>query len=168
MNATEKKTWQDELTELAEANDGALSPAIVLEKAEDKSSALHSKFEWNQGAAAHAYRLMQAAGLIRACRVRVVISPHEAARVVRCRSEAGYDSSVRLRQFVHTTRYNDDANFASIDKALSHAPSREQLIEERLTEMESAAKWLETYGFAANVKPIYRVAARIRKLIAGK
>lgn len=44
--------------------DGLVQPEQVVEAAQDLDSPLHSFFEWDEGAAAHQYRLVQARGLI--------------------------------------------------------------------------------------------------------
>jgi hypothetical protein len=45
--------------------DDLIRPVDVVEAARDEDSPLHKYFEWNNGAAAHAYRLVQARNLIR-------------------------------------------------------------------------------------------------------
>lgn len=59
------------LAKIAEENDGNLTPDAVLEDARSKKSPLHDQFEWNDGEAAHKYRLEQARTLIRSVRVEV-------------------------------------------------------------------------------------------------
>lgn len=60
------------LAKIAEENGGNLTPDAVLEDARSKKSPLHDQFEWNDGEAAHKYRLDQARTLIRSVRVEVV------------------------------------------------------------------------------------------------
>lgn len=60
---------QEELIRIYQ-RDGKLTPGMVLEEAAKPSSVLHSAFVWDDSAAAHQYRLIQAGQLIR--RVRVV------------------------------------------------------------------------------------------------
>jgi len=48
-----------------EQRDGVLMPDRVVEFASDPKSALHSQFEWDDGEAAHQWRLEQARSLIR-------------------------------------------------------------------------------------------------------
>lgn len=45
---------------------GELTPRDVVDDARNPNSPLHSYFEWDDGAAAEAYRLKQARGLIKA------------------------------------------------------------------------------------------------------
>lgn len=44
---------------------GELKPSIVVEESKPKSSPLHAYFEWNDKAAGHQFRLMQARKIIR-------------------------------------------------------------------------------------------------------
>lgn len=60
-----------ELEDLREQAGGRLLPEAVVERARSQNSALHRYFEWNNDAAAHAYRLQQARQVIRAV-VRMV------------------------------------------------------------------------------------------------
>ncbi len=60
------------LAKIAEECGGNLTPDAVLEDARSKKSPLHDQFEWNDGEAAHKYRLDQARTLIRSVRVEVV------------------------------------------------------------------------------------------------
>lgn len=53
------------LRDLAKQNRGLLLSKDVVTEAADESSPLHSWFEWDEGTAAHEYRLIQAGRLIR-------------------------------------------------------------------------------------------------------
>lgn len=57
--------------------DGYVTPYQVLDAARDVSSPLHAFFEWDDSAAAEAFRLIQATGLIRSVRVKVTTSDEE-------------------------------------------------------------------------------------------
>lgn len=71
---------KDELEKIAQSNQGVLRPHDVVQKAENKDSPLHEFFEWNDGEAAHQYRLKQARGLIRTI---VTISPVANQKTIR-------------------------------------------------------------------------------------
>lgn len=60
------------LAKITEDCGGNLTPAAVVEDARSKKSPLHDQFEWDDGEAAHKYRLEQARTLIRSVRVEVV------------------------------------------------------------------------------------------------
>jgi len=47
------------------AERGRLTPEIVVEVAREESHPLHHRFEWDDGIAAHKYRLVQASNLLR-------------------------------------------------------------------------------------------------------
>lgn len=70
-----------ELTRIAEENGGELKPGAVVAAARDTRSPLHSSFDWNDGEAAHNWRLQQARILIRA----VVKYETVGSKVVPCR-----------------------------------------------------------------------------------
>ena len=61
-----------ELLKIAEQHDGALNPRHVVEAARDPDHPLHSRFEWDDSAAADKYRLAQAEGLIRKVKLHIV------------------------------------------------------------------------------------------------
>lgn len=58
-------TVADVLKRIADDNDGVLMPEDVVEAARPPHHPLHDKFEWDDGEAAHQYRLEQARRLIR-------------------------------------------------------------------------------------------------------
>lgn len=57
------------LDRVATEHDGRLHPGDVVEAARDPKNALHPHFEWNDEAAAEAYRIDQARTLIRLVRI---------------------------------------------------------------------------------------------------
>ena len=63
-----------ELRKIERANGGVLLPEAVVEYAKDESTALHSAFEWDDSAAAVAWRVHQARNLIRVM-VQIVEDP---------------------------------------------------------------------------------------------
>lgn len=67
-----RSRWQVELEKVRQNRGGTLKPKDVVEAARDPKSALHSKFEWDNGKAAAAYRLQQAAELIRVVMVNSI------------------------------------------------------------------------------------------------
>lgn len=73
-------TVANELRALYE-RDGALTPEQVVAAAADEASPLHSQFEWDDSAAAAAYRTAQAGALIRRCKVTIVGADEETHRV---------------------------------------------------------------------------------------
>lgn len=60
------------LIDIATANGGYLKPDAVVSAAEDPSSPLHEKFDWDDTEAARKYRNIQAGVLIRMIKITVV------------------------------------------------------------------------------------------------
>lgn len=50
-----------------------LTPADIVESATPPESPLHDRFEWDNSEAAHQYRLVQAAGLIRSVKIKITV-----------------------------------------------------------------------------------------------
>lgn len=61
--------------------DGKLTPEQVVAEAADPDHTLHPYFTWDDTVAAHKYRLLQAAHLIRSCKIRVKVAPERTERV---------------------------------------------------------------------------------------
>jgi len=59
------------LMALARQDEGRLTADRVVESARPLTSPLHSEFEWNDGEAAHKYRIVQARKLIQSVTVKV-------------------------------------------------------------------------------------------------
>lgn len=70
--------------------DGGLSPHAVLYRARDEAHPLHARFEWDDTEAGEAYRLIQAAHLIRSVKITV--------------SDPSNKEPVTVRAFVHIPR----------------------------------------------------------------
>jgi hypothetical protein len=60
-----RSRWKDELEKVRAAHRGRLHPKHVIAVARDPKNPLHGKFEWDDRKASEAYRLQQAAELIR-------------------------------------------------------------------------------------------------------
>src|SRR3990167_8486921 len=56
---------QDELERIRERNGGLLRPEDVVKAARPENSPLHERFDWNDGTAAHNWRLEQTPHIIR-------------------------------------------------------------------------------------------------------
>ena len=103
-----------ELERLGEAIDAP----IVVEKARNKKSVLHSYFEWDDSAAAEEYRLVQARELIRSL-------------VVVVENKKQPDEPITIRAYEHVSM-GDDASpkmaYIPITKVLCDDDLREQVI----------------------------------------
>lgn len=62
-------------------NGSELSAEVLISDARKKSSPLHSYFEWDDSAAAAAWRVDQAEGIIRRVKVNVTVEPEKTIRV---------------------------------------------------------------------------------------
>ena len=76
-----KELVRTELVTLANERGGHISPRAVLEAARNEDSALHQFFEWDDGKAAEAFRLVQASALIREVKLEVVTESQDPTRV---------------------------------------------------------------------------------------
>lgn len=90
------------LEEIKNRRGGVLEAGHVVEDARPAESLLHRYFEWDDGAAAEAYRIDQARRLIRSVRVVVhtedrIISHVKYIRNPSLTSEPGYVETVSLR-----------------------------------------------------------------------
>ena len=75
---------------------GALTPALVVAEASSPDHPLHARFVWDDTEAARRYREVQAAGLIRSVKIKVVTTPERDPILVRAfisRSEMEPDRS---------------------------------------------------------------------------
>lgn len=114
-----------ELTEIARANGGVLKAEVVVEVAADKSSPLHSWFEWDDTEAAHQWRLQQARQLIRVC------------------VETWEPNQEPVRVFVNLTtdRYQEEGGgYRSTAVVLANAKMREQMLQDALEELGRVKK----------------------------
>jgi hypothetical protein len=64
MNRKVLKEAREYIQNLAEKNEGRITPDTILADAKRKSSPLHKFFDWNDQKAGHKWRLEQARGLI--------------------------------------------------------------------------------------------------------
>lgn len=76
MKPSKKALIKGRLEELAAANRGRLTPALVIEDAKNPKSPLHGQFTWNTSKAAYERWVEQARELIRSVRVEVRTTTH--------------------------------------------------------------------------------------------
>lgn len=79
-----------------ESRYGCLDPADVLAAARDPASPLHGCFEWDDSAAAAAWRLEQSRQLIRRIRFEVIVEHEERIAIVRYVS----DPDVKMPMYI--------------------------------------------------------------------
>lgn len=107
-----------ELKRIAEENDGVLMPEAVVDEARPVSSPLHSRFEWDNGKAGHAYRLWQARQLIRVV-VEVIAGTDEPSEV-----------------FVSLSHDRKEGGYRVMTEVLSSEQLRSQMLRDALNELE--------------------------------
>ena len=127
----------NELRRLAEvAGDEPLQPAAVVQAARDPNSPLHSQFEWDDSAAAQAYRLWQARALIN----RVVVNFETTT------------GTVEHKVFVSlTSDRNEDGGYRVMTDVLSDTELRARLLSDAFAEMETFRKKYARLGELAGV-----------------
>lgn len=69
------------LLAIAEQHGGLLNPIEIVEAARDPDSILHHEFEWDDDAAAHAYRVAQAGALVRRVKLHILRPAKEPGKV---------------------------------------------------------------------------------------
>jgi len=127
---------QKELEAIRKANHGMISPEKVVEFASNPDTALHGKFTWDNGKAAHEYRLWQARTLIR---VQVAYLPQS--------------PGVPVRAFVSlsTERNSKTGGYRPIQFVLKTKPLREQMLIDALAELEAIRRKYSTLKALAPV-----------------
>lgn len=121
-------TVEEELDYIWE-RDGILRPEAVVRYAKNKETALHSRFEWNNTAAAEKYRLIQAERVIRA-RVTII--------------ENG-NKSVATRAFVSLpSDRNGKHGYRSVVSVLSDKYLRAELLESAMAELQAFQRKYKT------------------------
>lgn len=124
--------WIDELVRINK-RDGRLDREPVLNEAKRPSSPLHAYFTWDDGDAAHQYRLIQAGTLIRRAEVFITLEGGEV---------------VRHRAFLHT----DDHGYQPTARVMSNAEMRAKVLARLHSDMEVMITRYEKYSHLAEVK----------------
>ena len=117
---------------------GELTPPDVVADARNPNSPLHSFFEWDDGAAAEAYRLSQARGLIRAV-VAIYTSESKPA--------------VRQRMFVHINEPSAP-HYREVGHAMSQKKTREIVLSRAWRELKD---WRERYRDLKEFSELFEV-----------
>jgi hypothetical protein len=128
---------------------GILRPENVVSYAENPKTVLHSKFEWDDSAAGHQWRLQQARMLIRV--------------VVKTESLSGKEERVYVS--LKKDRYDEGGGYRTLVKVMSDREMREQLLADALDEMDV---FKAKYGKLKELARIFEEADRVRVRIKGK
>jgi hypothetical protein len=113
-----------ELVRIGEANQGRVTPQMVVDEARSESSPLHDFFDWNQKAAAEKWRLSQAAQLIRSVDVIVELSDR---------------APITTRAFV---TFGDNEGYRTTESVLGSDNDRARLVAQAKREMWA---WQQKY-----------------------
>lgn len=117
----------DAMRAIADANDGTLTPDLVIEAARDPASPLHSEFTWDRDEAAYERWRDQARALIGKVRIEIRTTEYsfEVPRYVRDPTVharvQGYTSLDRLRRDREAAREAVMAEFVRASGALARA-----------------------------------------------
>lgn len=135
----------EELKAIAKVN-GAITPALVIEKAKDSETYLHNYFEWNDKLAAHKFRL------------------HQARLIIRCITVDINDSTTSF--FHHVSLSKDSPNvYLDLIQCLDSKPLWEQVLHNALSEIQS---WTERYKSYQELAPIREAVFKTKEKISGK
>lgn len=115
-----------ELREIARKSRGLLRPAAVVKFAADPETALHSQFEWDDTAAAHAHRLWQARSIIN---IRFKLIGPE-----------GKQQPVRAWHSVMSDRTSDEGGYRGLKDVMDEPAFRAQLLAEAKQQLQRLRK----------------------------
>lgn len=134
----------EELKELTLKKDGLIRAADVVDAARDKNSALHGKFEWDDGEAGEKYRLVQARALLAVC-VQYIDSG--AKRV---------PTKVFVSLSTDRTKRDGEAGYRAFVDVIENEDMRTQLLMDSLNQMRSFEQRYKTLkeleGLLAHMK----------------
>lgn len=129
---------------LRERFKGELTPQDVVDDARHDNSPLHSFFEWDDGAAAEAYRLSQARGLIRSV-VAVYVSEDKPA--------------VRTKAYVHIPEPTAP-HYREAGHAMSQAKTRKMVLQRAWRELQA---WKQRYKDLKEFSDLFEVIDEVAK-----
>jgi len=149
-NATKRQKRIDRELVRIYAMHGELTPEIVLEHSSNPKAALHKEFEWNDSAAARAFRVEQARNLIKASRYLAIVKGQEAnepPKIARVRRFASAGVAFR---------------YLPREQVISEEELREKMVNERLGALRS---WCTS---VIDVPELTQLRRGIEKLLRGK
>lgn len=118
----DKEIVEKRLAQIALANDGRLTPDLVVQDAESSDSPLHELFEWDDGVAGHKYRIEQARQVITSVRV-VITTEHKAVSTVFYVRDPSAESTEQGYVSINTLKSDSDLARESIVMEFSRAAS---------------------------------------------
>lgn len=147
-------TVSEELQVIQSNHGGLLNPVDVVEYARDESTALHSRFEWEDSKAAEGYRLWQARQIIR-LEVRVIKDTPKGPVFLEV-EESEEPEARRVRAYVSLAddRYSEEADkrgYRKIEDVMSDPMLTQRLLEEAKRDMRTFRKKYESLSSLAKV-----------------
>jgi hypothetical protein len=124
---------------------GSLTPENVLRLAEDSANPLHGCFTWSNKEAAHAYRLSEAANLIRTYRVEIRTETRE----------------FKLPEFTSTVRGSARQSTLKIPEENKRQVFAGEL-RRAIGHLERAAKYQAAFGFGED---LFRMVDRLNAML---
>lgn len=133
-----------ELKRIASENGGLLQPEIVVNEARSKTSPLHSRFTWDDGEAAHQYRIWQARQLIRVS-VEVL---------------AGTKETMDVFVSLSPDRERESGGYRVMTEVMSDSQLRAILLKDALEELEI---FRDKYKKLKELAEVFSAMKRIRR-----
>ena len=128
------------------ANDGRITPYMLVANAADPASPLHKAFEWDDGEAAHRYRIDQARTVLQ---VIVTITPSES------------NTPIVTQAFVHIAE--PEHYYTSQIVAMSDDDLRRQVIEQAKAGAASWAKRYKDLRSCAELEPVFTAIEKVSR-----
>lgn len=147
-NRPDAKVAFEELTRIKDENNGRLETETLVREAASKSNLFHNSFEWNDKAAGHQYRLLQAREIIHSIRIIEVASDEDAPPVERIAFVSVEDEDGRAYQ--------------SVETVLAIPLLRQSAIEDAIRYLEGFER---RYAHLAELSPIWKVTKRVKQRV---
>ncbi len=134
-----------ELKRIADDHGGVLRACDVVEEARRVVSPLHSRFEWDDSAAAEKWRIEQAGQLIRVSVQYLQIN--------------GETTSVRAFVSLRSDRAEDGGGYRQTVSVLSDDAYREQLLDDALAELKA---FQQKYSHLKELARVFSAAKKVK------
>lgn len=143
MTDIEREQVRSTLAAIVEGNHGILNPRQVLDEARRPDHALHAYFEWDDGAAGEAYRLLQVGALVRRVKL-TIIHTDQTTREVTIKAARAYQSRPSQR--------HAEGGYEPLDALLRDDDKRGELIAQVLRELNAHRR---RYAALSELQPIW-------------
>jgi hypothetical protein len=135
-------TIREELIQIQSANEGVCSPFAVVNYARNPETALHSRFEWDDGKAGEKYRLWQARQVIS---LELTVIPGEKR-----------DVETRLFISLRDNR-NSQGGYRSIETVLEDDVLRDKMLSEAFQELK---RMRQKYGHLKELAAVFEAVEK--------